>query len=190
MGPVAEIVNKAEYPNHVWSYDFLEDRTERGGKLRILVIMDEYTRECLAVRVASSIPASVVLQTLEWLFLVRSVPQYIRSDNGPEFLAKAVCHWLKESGCHTLFINPGSPWENGYIESFIDKLRDECLNRELLRNGKEAKIIVEGWRQEYNSYRPHSSLAYMTPAEFARQYYENEADGVRRTQEYAGTVSL
>jgi transposase InsO family protein len=109
MGPVAEIVNKAECPNHVWSYDFLEDRTERGGKLRILVIMDEYTRECLAVTVASSIPASVVLQTLKWLFLVRSVPQYIRGDNGPEFLAKAVCHWLKESGCHTLFINPGSP---------------------------------------------------------------------------------
>ena len=189
-GEVREMVNKAEYPNHVWSYDFLEDRTERGGKLRILAIIDEFTRECLAIRVAPSIPASVVMDVLEWLFMVRGVPKYIRSDNGPEFVAKAVCQWLKESGCQTLFISPGSPWENGYIESFIDKLRDECLNREIFRNGKEAGVIVEAWRQEYNDYRPHSSLGYLTPAEFARQYYESNQIEAGLPMEKVGTVSL
>ena len=109
MGPTGEIVNKAEYPNHVWSYDFVEDRTERGGKLRILVIIDEYTRECMATRVEPSIPASVVIEVLEWLFLTRGVPKYIRSDNGPEFVSRAINQWLKESGCSSLFIKPGSP---------------------------------------------------------------------------------
>ena len=141
MGPAGEIVNKAEYPNHVWSYDFVEDRTERGGKLRILAIIGEYIRECLAIRVAPSIPASAVVEVLECLFLTRGVPKHIRSDNGPEFVARAVCQWLKESGCHSLFISPGSPWENGYIESFFDKLRDECLNREVFRNGQEVQVI-------------------------------------------------
>jgi len=148
MGPTGGIVNKAEYPNHVWSYDFLEDRTE------------------------PSIPAPVVIEVLEWLFLTRGMPKYIRSDNGPEFISKAACQWLKESGCQSLFIKPGSPWENGYIESFNDKLRDECLNREIFQNGKEAQAIVEAFRQEYNNYRPHSSLGYLTPAEFARRYYD------------------
>jgi len=191
MGPVGEIVNKAEYPNHVWSYDFVEDRTERGGKLRILAIIDEYTRECLAIRVAPSIPASAVVRVLEWLFLTRGVPKHIRSDNGPEFVARAVCQWLEESGCQTLFINPGSPWENGYIESFIDKLRDECLNREIFRNGREAQVIVENWRQEYNNYRPHSSLDYLTPSEFARRYYEKtRVTEVKQQVEKAGSLSL
>ena len=152
--PVGEIVNKAEYPNHVWSYDFVEDRTERGGKLRILAIIDEYTRECLAIRVKPSIPASVIIEILEWLFLTPGVPKYIRSDNGPEFVSRAICQRLETSGCQTLFITPGSPWENGYIESFFDKLRDECLNREVFRNGRQAQAIVENWRQEYNNYRP------------------------------------
>ncbi|GAH32817.1 unnamed protein product [marine sediment metagenome] len=191
MGPVGEIVNKAEYPNHVWSYDFVEDRTERGGKLRILVIIDEYTRECLAIRVAPSIPASVVVEVLEWLFLTRGVPSYLRSDNGPEFVARVVCQWLEASSCQTLFINPGSPWENGYIESFNDKLRDECLNREIFRNGAEAQTIVEAFRQEYNNYRPHSSLGYLTPAEFARRYYENnQVTEVKQPLEKAGSLSL
>jgi len=191
MGPVGGIVNKAEYPNHVLSYDFVEDRTERGGKLRILVIIDEYTRECLAIRVKPSIPASAVIEVLEWLFLTRGVPKYIRSDNGPEFISKAVCQWLKESGCQTLFITPGSPWENGYIESFNDKLRDECLNREVFRNGKEAQVIVEAFRQEYNNYRPHSSLGYQTPAEFARRYYEeNQITEVKQPVEKAGSLSF
>ena len=189
--PVGEIINKAEYPNHVWSYDFIEDRTERGGKLRILVIIDEHTRECLATRVEPSIPASVVIEVLEWLFLTRGVPKYIRSDNGPEFIARAVCQWLESSDCQALFINPGSPWENGYIESFNDKLRDECLNREIFKNGKEAQSIVEAFREEYNNYRPHSSLSYLTPAEFARRYYEkNQVKEVRQLKEMAGSLSF
>jgi len=190
-GPVGEIVNKAEYPNHVWSYDFLEDRTERGGKLRILVIIDEYTRECLAIKIAPSIPASVVVEVLEWLFLTRGVPKYLRSDNGPEFVAKMVCQWLEETGCQTLFIKPGSPWENGYIESFIDKLRDECLNREVFRNGREAKDVAEAWREEYNNYRPHSSLGYLTPAEFAKRYQKKgQVKESTETQEKAGALSF
>jgi len=191
MGPVGGIVNKAEYPNHVLSYDFVEDRTERGGKLRILAIIDEYTRECLAIRVKPSIPASAVIEILEWLFLTRGVPKYIRSDNGPEFISRAVCQWLKESGCQTLFIKPGSPWENGYIESFNDKLRDECLNREIFRNGKEAQVIVKAFRQEYNNYRPHSSLGYLTPVEFARRYYEeNQITEVKQPVKKTGSLSL
>jgi len=191
MGPVDEIINKAEYPNHVLSYDFVEDRTERGGKLRILAIIDEYTRECLAIRVKPSISASAVTRVLEWLFLTRGVPKYIRSDNGPEFISKAVCQWLKESGCQTLFIKPGSPWENGYIESFNDKLRDECLNREVFRNGKEAQVIVEAFRQEYNNYRPHSSLGYQMPAEFARRYYErNQITKIKQPVEKARSLSF
>jgi len=172
--------------------DFVEDRTERGGKLRILVIIDEYSRECLAIRVEPSIPASVVVEVLEWLFLTRGVPKYIRSDNGPEFISKAVCQWLKESGCQTLFIKPGSPWENGYIESFNDKLRDECLNREVFRNGREAQAIVEAFRQEYNPSkkdRPHSSLGYLTPVEFARRYYErNKEKQAIQPREKAGSL--
>jgi len=191
MGITVGIVNKAEYPDHVWSYDFVEDRTERGAKLRILVIIDEYTRECLAIRVKPSIPASAVIEVLEWLFLIRGVPKYIRSDNGPEFIAKVVCQWLKKSGCQTLFITPGSPWENGYVESFNDKLRDECLNREIFRNGREAQAIVEAFRQEYNNYRPHSSLDYLTPVEFARRYHEkNQVTEVEQQVEKAGSLSF
>jgi len=190
-GITGGIVNKAEYPNHVWSYDFVEDRTERGGKLRILVIIDEYARECLALRVERSIPASVAIEVLEWLFLTRGVPKYLRSDNGPEFVSKAVCQWLKKAGCSTLFIEPGSPWENGYIESFNDKLRDECLNREIFRNGREAQVIVEAFRQEYNNYRPHSALGYLTPADFARRYYaENQMFETKQPVEKVGSLSL
>jgi putative transposase len=119
------------------------------------------------------------------------VPKFVRSDNGPEFISRAVCHWLKEKGCQTIFITPGSPWENGYIESFFDKLRDECLNREIFRNGKEAQAIVESWRWEYNNHRPHSSLNYLTPAEFARRYYgKNQAEGTGQSRVKAGSLSL
>ena len=190
VGQVGEIVRKAEYPNHVWSYDFLEDRTEGGGKLRVLVVIDEFTRECLAVIIRPSVPAAKVVEVLERLFLLRGVPKYLRSDNGPEFIARSVCQWLEVNGCSTIFINPGSPWENGYIESFIDKLRDECLNREVFRNWKEAQVIAEGWRQDYNNYRPHSSLDYLTPAEFAGHYYENNNMKNDLTREKAGTVSF
>ena len=184
-------MNKAEYPNHVWSYDFVEDRTEIGGKLRILAIIDEYTRECLAIRVEPSIPAYAVVEVLEWLFLTRGVPKYIRNDNGPEFIARAVCQWLENSGCQILLITPGSPWENGYIESFNDKLRDECLNREIFRNGREAQAIIEAFRQKYNNYHPHSSLGYLTPVEFARIYYEeNQVKRVKQSTGRTGSLSL
>jgi putative transposase len=167
--PKQEVVHKATHRNHVWSYDFLEDRTERGGKLRILTVLDEYTRECHCIHVARSIPAAKVLDCLEWLFLLHGVPEHIRSDNGPEFIAKAVQTWLESRQCNTLYITPGSPWENPYIESFNGRLREECLNRCLFASGREAQQIIEAWRHEYNQYRPHSALDYLTPVEFARQ---------------------
>jgi putative transposase len=162
-----ERLRKAERRNHVWSYDFVEDRTERGGRLRILAILDEYTRECLALPVAPSMGAQQVINALEWLFLTCGTPQYIRSDNGPEFVAGAVQEWLAKQGCQTLYIKPGSPWENGYIESFNGKLRDECLNMEIFYNGAEARVLIEGYREDYNKRRPHSARGYLTPEEFA-----------------------
>lgn len=175
-----EVIHKAEHPNHVWSYDFVEDRTENGGKLRMLVVMDEYTRESLAIRVGRSTSAGEVIDTLEWLFLTRGVPEHVRSDNGPEFVARAVQEWLETNGCKTIYIKPGSPWENPYIESFIGTLRDECLNREVFTSIREARTLVESWRCEYNGLRPHSSLAYLTPTEFA----------TRATQEQVPILSL
>ncbi|MBU8922065.1 MAG: IS3 family transposase [Bacteroidales bacterium] len=168
-GNTVETVNKAQYRNHVWSYDFVADSTERGEKIRILVVVDEYTRECLELRVDSSITSRKVMDTLSWLFLLRGAPKHIRSDNGPEFIARSLCKWLEEQGCSTIFITPGSPWENPYVESFNSRLRAECLNRELFRNKKEAQKIVENWRREYNELRPHSSLGYKTPKEFAQE---------------------
>ena len=166
-GPTGEVLRTAQHPGHVWSYDVLEDRTEGGGRLRILTIVDEYTRESLAIRVERSIDSAKVIEILEWLFITRGVPEHIRSDNGPEFVARAVRRWLADSGCLTLFIKPGSPWENPYVESFNGKFRDECLNTEVFRNGWEAQMIVEAWRREYNERRPHSALGYLTPVEFA-----------------------
>jgi putative transposase len=183
-GPKGEVVRRAEYPRHVWSYDIIEDRTERGGKLRILCVMDEYTRECLAVRVERSISGAVVAETLEWLFLVHGAPAYIRSDNGGEFIAGVVQRWLAAAGCATLYIRPGSPWENPYIESFHGRLRDECLNQEVFYNGREAQIIIEAWREEYNRDRPHSSLGYATPAEFAARC-RAETDAARESTNQA-----
>ena len=165
-------VYRATHKNHVWSYDFLEARTERGGRLRILAVMDEYTRQCLAIEVARSMPSQRVMQVLSWLFLVHGNPEHLRSDNGPEFVAHAVQRWLPQQGCQTMYITPGSPWENPFIESFIGKLRDECLNCYIFANGREAQQIVEEWRMEYNTYRPHSSLGYLTPAEFALQQHD------------------
>lgn len=168
-GRTVEVVNKAKHKNHVWTYDFVEDRTENGGRLRMLVVLDEYTRECHQIRVERSVTADKVVDTLNWLFLLNGAPQHIRSDNGPEFVAASVCKWLKASGCKTIFIKPGSPWENPYVESFNGKFRSECLNREIFKNGREAQEVVENWRREYNEFRPHSSLGYQTPAQFAAQ---------------------
>lgn len=169
-GETVEVVNKATYRDHVWTYDFVEDRTDKGNKLRMLNVMDEYTRECLAIRVERSIDSFKVMDTLNWLFLTRGVPAHIRSDNGPEFIAKTLKDWLAESGCKTIYIEPGSPWENPYIESFNGKFRDECLNREIFTTAREAQEVVERWRREYNEFRPHSSLGYMTPSEFSLRY--------------------
>lgn len=166
-GPTEGVPMKAEYPNHVWSYDFIEDRTERGGKLRMLSVLDEFTRECLHIRVERSIGAAKVIASLEWLFLLHGAPAHIRSDNGPELVAKALQTWLEGRGAETIYITPGSPWENPYIESFHDKFRDECLNMHVFLDGRHAQKVVEAWRNEYNEERPHSSLDYRTPAEFA-----------------------
>lgn len=174
-GPEGEVIHRAEYPNHVWSYDFLEDRTEQGNKLRILAVLDEFTRESLAIRVERSISSAKVIDSLEWLGLVRGLPAHIRSDNGPEFVAQAVQNWLAEKGCQTIYIKPGSPWENPYIESFNGKLREECLNRHAFANGREAQEIVSSYQEEYNRYRPHSSLGYQTPEEFAASCIERPA---------------
>jgi transposase InsO family protein len=150
--------------NHVWSYDFVMDRTHDGRPIKILTLIDEYSRQCLALVVDRSIKSDDVLHTLSNLFLIYGIPENIRSDNGPEFTAKAVRRWLQRIGVKTAFIEPGSPWENGYNESFNGKLRDEVLNREIFYNLKEAKVLIENWRKEYNTVRPHSSLGYRPPA--------------------------
>jgi transposase InsO family protein len=155
---------RPERPNHVWSYDFVYERTHDGRQLRLLAIMDEYTRECLAIKTARRLSSRDVISCLAKLFIRKGVPEYIRSDNGPEFTAKAVRGWLERLGVKTLFIEPGSPWENGYIESFNGKLRDELLNGEIFYTVKEAQVLVEMWRKEYNQVRPHSSLGYRPPA--------------------------
>jgi putative transposase len=162
-------LQRATRPNEVWTYDFLESRTARSGKLRMLTVLDEYTRECLIIHVARSISSHQVIQILGWLFLVRGAPSYLRSDNGPEFIAIALQQWLRDHHCHTLYIKPGSPWENPFIESFNGTFRAECLNRWLFTNGQEAQTVIEHWRHEYNHHRPHSSLGYISPAAFAEK---------------------
>jgi putative transposase len=158
---------RSERPNHVWSYDFVLDQTADGRRLKVLPIVDEYTRECLTIEVERSLTAEDVVSTLEYLFEVRGEPEHIRSDNGPEFIAEAVKGWLARRGAKTLYIAPGSPWENAYSETFNSRLRDELLDREVFESLKEAKVLLEDHRLDYNHRRPHSSLGYRTPAEFA-----------------------
>jgi transposase InsO family protein len=155
---------RPERKDHVWSYDIVLVRTTDGRALRILVIIDEFTRECLSLYAARRIRSQDVLDQLFDLFISKGLPEHIRSDNGPEFTAKAVRKWLAELGVTTLFIEPGSPWENGYVESFNGKLRDELLNGEIFDTLLEARVLLERWRREYNRYRPHSSLGYKPPA--------------------------
>jgi putative transposase len=155
---------RPERKGHVWSYDFMIDRTADSRAFKMLNIIDEYTRECLAIRVSRQIKNQDVIDTLFNLFVFRGIPEHIRSDNGPEFTAKAIRKWLDRLGVKTLFIEPGSPWENGYIESFNGKLRDELLNREIFTTIAEAKVLIEQWRKEFNQVRPHSSLKYRPPA--------------------------
>ena len=155
---------RPEHKDHVWSYDFMIERTANGRAFKILNIIDEYTRESVGVKVERKIKAQDVIDKLFDLFILRGVPEHIRSDNGPEFTAKAVRKWLSRLGVRTLFIERGSPWENGYIESFNGKMRDELLKREVFATLKEAQVLIEGWRREYNQLRPHSSLGYRPPA--------------------------
>ena len=155
---------RPERPNHVWAYDFVEDRTHDGRKIRMLNIVDEFTREALAIRVARQLNSIDVIDVLSDVFMMRGVPAHIRSDNGPEFIAKAVRAWIAAVGAQTAYIPPGSPWENGYVESFNARLRDEFLNGEIFYTLQEAKVLIEAWRQQYNTVRPHSSLGYRAPA--------------------------
>jgi transposase InsO family protein len=150
--------------NHVWSYDFVSAMTHDGRALRLLTLIDEYTRECLAIRVARRLGRYEVIETLAEVMEQRGVPEHIRSDNGPEFIAQELRRWLAHVGTATLYIEPGSPWENGYCESFNGKLRDECLNGEIFYSLQEAQIVIEQWRVEYNTVRPHSALGYRPPA--------------------------
>lgn len=168
------------YRDHVWSYDFVHHRTHDGRAFRLLTLMDEYTRECLAIDVARRLTSEDVLERLSDLFVRRGVPDYLRSDNGPEFTASKVREWVKRVEVKTLFIEPGSPWENGYIESFNGKLRDELLNREIFDTLLEAKVLIERWRVEYNTVRPHSSLGYRPPAPEARLPLEAAFATLRR----------
>ncbi|MFN7811046.1 MAG: IS3 family transposase, partial [Planctomycetia bacterium] len=158
--------HRAQYRNHVWSYDFLTERTEDGRQLRILVVIDEFTRECLAIEVARSFTARDVIMTLQYLFAVRGAPEHLRSDNGPEFVAKEIQEWLARACVRTLYIQKASPWENGYVESFNGRLRDELLDRELFLSLPEARVVLDQWRMDYNHRRPHGGLKWMTPAAF------------------------
>ena len=155
---------RPERPNEVWAYDFVEDRTQDGRKFRMLNVVDEFTRECLAIRVGRQLRAADVIDVLSDLFILRGVPGHVRSDNGPEFAATAVKGWITGVGAKTAFIEPGSPWENGYVESFNGKLRDELLNAEVFNTLAEAEVLIEQWRRHYNTVRPHSSLHYQPPA--------------------------
>jgi putative transposase len=155
---------RPERKDHVWSDDFVQARTRDGRAFRMLTVIDEYTRECLAIDVARRLRSDDVLERLADLFVRRGVPGHIRSDNGPEFTAKAVRGWLDRVGVRALFIEPGSPWENGYIESFNGKLSDEVLDGEVFDPLLEAKVLIERWRVRYNTVRPHSSLGYRPPA--------------------------
>ena len=155
---------RPEWPNHVWSYDFVQDRTQDGRPVRMLTVIDEFTRRSMAIVVARRLRSDDVLHCLADLFVEHGPPEHIRSDNGPEFIAKNVRGWLARIGVRTLYIEPGSPWENGYCESFNSKLRDELLNMEIFTTLREAQVLIEQWQRHYNAVRPHSSLGYQPPA--------------------------
>ena len=158
---------KALYPNHVWTYDFLFDQTEDGRRLKLLPVVDEFTRECLTLEVERRMEAQGVIGVLEYLFALRGTPRYLRSDNGPEFVARRIQAWLAQRKTGTLFIEPGSPWENAYLESFNSRLRNEFLAVDVFGSLREAQVLAEQHRLEYNHRRPHSALGYRTPAAFA-----------------------
>jgi transposase InsO family protein len=187
--PVGGFVRtRASVPHEVWSVDFVADRTVEGRALRILVILDEYTRVCLAMLVARSIRGRDVRELLARLVASHGTPRYLRSDNGPEFRSRVLAQGLKALGVETLFIPPGSPWENGHLESFNGKLRDELLRWELFRSLGEARAMIESWRRRYNEVRPHSALGYVTPARFAARWEERGCATLRRAPPSEATV--
>jgi putative transposase len=167
----------AEYPNHVWAYDFVEDRTETGRKLRVLTVADEFTRECVTVEVEYRMNSKFAAETLLRLFTEHGVPKFVRSDNGPEFIAKQLMRTLSGSGVEARHIEPGSPWQNGRNERFNGTLRDECLNLETFCNRDHARALIKLFRRQYNERRPHSSLEYQTPSEFAAAWKQKEGIG-------------
>ena len=159
---------KATGRNHVWSWDFVHDRTDNGGPLKMMTLIDEYTRKCLDIRVARRLTSTDVLSVLSEAIEEEGTPSYIRSDNGSEFIAHQVQQWLSDKNIKAIYIDPGSPWQNGFIESFHNRLRDECLNREVLLSVAEAQVVIEQWRQTYNNEHPHSRLGFKSPQEFVR----------------------
>jgi transposase InsO family protein len=167
--------HRATHRNHVWSYDFVTERTEDGKQLKLLVVLDEFTRECLAIEAGRCFKARDVILTLQYLFAVRGAPKHLRSDNGPEFVAQEIQRWLDRAAVGTLYIQKASPWENAYVESFNGKLRDELLNRELFLGLAEARYVLDQWRLDYNHRRPHSSLNWLTPAAFATTLTDQSA---------------
>lgn len=176
------------HKDHVWAYDFVTGRTRDGRSFRMLTVIDEFTRECLAIDVGRRLNHDDVLERLSWLMVTRGIPEHIRSDNGSEFTAKAVRDWLKRVGVKTLYIAPGSPWENGYVESFNGKLANELLECEVFDTLYEAKVLIERWRVHYNTVRPHSSLGYRPPAPEARLIAEADSAALRPPQQWLYTT--
>lgn len=171
----ASVPVQALHPGHVWTYDFLHDHCLHGMPLKVLTVMDEFTREGLALEVATSLPAQRVLTVLERLVVIHGRPQFIRSDNGPEFIALAVRGWLAQHHMRTLYIDPGCPWQNGFGERFNGTVRDECLNMHVFHSVAEARIVLASYHRQYNEERPHSSLGYRTPAEFKRDWLAQQS---------------
>jgi putative transposase len=169
LGQSTQWVNKAQFPGHVWSYDFVFDQTQDARQVKSLTVVDEFTREALTIEVARSLTAGDVIRVLDRLFKKYGRPLCIRSDNGPELVASKVQQWLKEKHVNTHYITPGSPWENAYVESFNSIYRTTCLDRWLFASLAEARVIINQWREEYNTVRPHGSLDGKTPSEFKRQ---------------------
>lgn len=167
LDPSSKDRQEATHMNHVWSYDFMFDELENGRRLKFLTVVDEYTRESLEIYVDHHITSIDVIEVLKQLIAERDAPSFIRSDNGSEFIAHAIKRWVKEQGMQTLYIEPGSPWQNAYSESFNAQFRRECLNRELFCSLLESRVITQDWRKEYNEFRPHGSLNGLTPKEFA-----------------------
>ena len=166
QGVSTGLPTQATHRNHVWTWDFIFDRTDKGSTLKMLTMLDEYTRQCLAIRVERQIRSEQVLATLWQAMTTYGIPEHIRSDNGTEFIAQKIQAWLRDHQIKTLYIDPGSPWQNGYIESFHSHFRDECLNREWLLNLCEARVVIEDWQQHYNTERPHSRIGYLSPEGF------------------------